>query len=86
MDKLLEKAIADQEDALDYAREEGIEQGMTLGREEGKELGRADGIVQGTRETQLANARVALRMGLAHADVAEITGLDPATIDQLAQE
>ena len=66
MDKLLEKAIADQEDALDYAREEGIE--------------------QGTRETQLANARVALRMGLAHADVAEITGLDPATIDQLAQE
>jgi len=62
MDKLLEKAIADQEDALDFAREEGA------------------------RETQLANARVALKMGLSHADVAEITGLDPATIDQLAQE
>ena len=62
MDKLLEKAIADQEDALDFAREEGA------------------------RETQLANARVALKMGLARADIAEITGLDPAAVDQLAQE
>jgi len=62
MDKLLEKAIADQEDALDCAREEGA------------------------RENQLANARVALKMGLSHADIAEITGLDPAAVDQLAQE
>jgi len=78
MDKLLEKALATQEAVIDYAREEG--------RSEGMQQGRSEGIEQGTRENQLANARVALRMGLAHADVAEITGLDVATVDRLAQE
>ncbi|MCL2489335.1 MAG: hypothetical protein FWF36_01195, partial [Propionibacteriaceae bacterium] len=60
------------------------------GRTEGMELGRAEGIEQGmergTREAQLASARVALKMGFTHTDVAEITGLDLATINQLAQE
>jgi len=74
MDKVLEKAIATQEDAIDYAREEGIEQGI------------AQGMERGAREAQLASARVALKMGFTHTDVAEITGLDPATIGQLAQE
>ena len=78
MDKLLEKALATQEAEMDYARQEA--------RREGLQEGLQEGIERGTRETQLANARVALRMGLAHADIAEITGLDAATVDQLAQQ
>ena len=90
MDKLLEKALATQEAEMDYARQEarreGRQQGPQEGRREGRQEGLQEGIVRGALESKLANARVALRMGLAHADIAEITGLDAATVDQLAQE
>ena len=55
-------------------------------REEGLAEGRAEGRAEGSRQNQLANARAALRLGLNRADVAEITGLDAATVKQLADD
>jgi len=51
-------------------------------REDEMMAARDDGI----RETQLANARAALRWGVPASGVVEITGLDAATVDQLAAE
>jgi len=45
-----------------------------------------EGRVEGARDARLANAMAALRMGISHADVAQITGLDAATVDELAQQ
>jgi len=78
MDKLLEKALATREAEIDYARQEAHREGLREGLQQGMQ--------QGDREARLANARVALKLGITSADVAEITGLDAATVDRLAQE
>ena len=75
MDALLEKFRADQYGQIASARREG--------RDEGLAQGRTEGLARGVRETQVANARAALGMGLAVADVAAITGLDVVAVRQL---
>jgi len=65
-----ERYEADRQTDLYYAEQGGI----------------TKGIEQGALETKLANARSALRHGLSRADVADIIGLDAATVDQLADE
>ena len=90
MDKILEKAIATDLAIRDYALQQGIKQGIERGIKQGIEQGIEQGIAQGREEgdraARLANAQAALRMGISHADVAEIAGLDAATIEELAEQ
>jgi len=78
-----EQRAADYYDGgLVYARQEGIQQGMQQGIEQGMQ----QGMQQGTLGAKLDAARAALRLRLTHDQVMAITGLDAATVDQLAGE
>jgi len=82
MDKVLKKAIAMQKAERLNAWKEGFAKGFAQGFVEGFAEGRAEGA----RENQLATAKTALLMGITHADVAQLTGLDAATVDELARQ
>ncbi|MCL2137667.1 MAG: hypothetical protein FWH40_09190, partial [Coriobacteriia bacterium] len=61
----------------------GIEQGRNEGREEGRNEGRAEGRNEGRAEKGLSIAKSALAKGLSPELVAEITGLDLASVKEL---
>jgi len=65
-----EKAQADYDADMYWAEQGGIEQG----------------IEQGTSQAKLDAARAAFRWGVSRDGVMAITGLDAATVDQLADE
>ena len=71
------------EEGLAKGREEGLvkgrEEGLVKGREEGLAKGREEGIEKNRRE----NARKMKDKGLSTKDIAEITGLDENTINNL---
>jgi len=75
---LHEKYIADRDASLYWAEQSGIDQGIQQGIQQG--------IDQGIRENQLVTARAALRLRIPHDQITEITGLDAATVNQLADE
>jgi len=55
-------------------------------RDAGLYWAKQDGIEQGVERTRFDNARAALHKGLSHSDIVDITGLDAATVNQLADE
>jgi len=70
MDKLLQKGREMHDGQIDYAMNQGREQG----------------IAQGVRDTRLAAARAAFRWGVPREGVMAITGLDAVVVDGLARE
>ena len=68
------------EDAIAYAREEGLEEGLEVGLEKGREEGKEEGQEVAT----FAIARNALAEGLPPEFVQKITGLDMETITNLS--
>ena len=74
MDKLLQKGREMHDGQIDYAMNQGREQGIAQGRSEG------------VRDTWLAAARGALSQGMSRAGVVAFTGLDAVVVDGLARE
>ena len=72
------------EDAIAYAREEGLEEGLEVGLEKGLERGREEGKEEGQEVATFAIARNALAEGASLEFVQKITGLDMETITNLS--
>ena len=70
------------------AREEGLQEGVTLGREEGVTLGREEGVAlgikKGAHNRNIEIARKLLRKGIALDIISETTGLSRKEIEALA--
>lgn len=72
-------AIMVQNDVLDTAKREGLEEG----RAEGIEKGRAEGRAEGAKENNINIARKMKSMGLPMETIIQITGLDSETVKNL---
>jgi predicted transposase/invertase (TIGR01784 family) len=80
--------IQDRQGELNWARNEGREEGIVEGRAEGIVEGRAEGIVEGRAEGERAAAIAIARQLLAHLDeaaIAQTTGLSIEDIQALKQ-
>ncbi len=64
-------AIMVQNDVLDTARDEGLEEGLKIGRAEGLAEGREQGRMEGLRSV----ARRFIALGMSDREIAEMTGL-----------
>lgn len=69
----------ERQSALEFAKEEGREEGWTAGREEGKEEGRMEGIEAGKMEVAREMKKKGMRLG----DILLFTGLSEQQIDSL---
>jgi predicted transposase/invertase (TIGR01784 family) len=76
----------DVQEAVRYAREQGIEEGREQGLEQGREEGREQGIQQGEINAKCLLARNMLAEGLEPATVAKISGLTEGEILALMQD
>jgi len=63
--------------------EKGLEKGLEKGREEGMEQGMEKGMEQGMEKALLSVARNMLKCGRPVREIAEVTGLEPETIQTL---
>ena len=77
------KQYRDLKNALDTAREEGIELGIEKGREEGREEGMTKGREEGREAGKKEVARKMKKMGISPEQIAEFTGLSQQEIEKL---
>ena len=75
-----------QNDVLDTAKMEGIEEGRAEGRAEGRVEGRAEGRAEGIAEAQKSFVKNLHAMGLPVADIQRATGLSEQDIEDLLRE
>ena len=75
-----------QNDVLDTAKMEGIEEGRAEGRVEGLKEGRAEGRAEGIAEAQKSFVKNLHAMGLPVADIQRATGLSEQDIEDLLRE
>ena len=89
--ELREKAIRDEEAAIEYAKEHGYEEGKKKGKREGLEEGRKEGereglrkgIGEGIKQNRIETARKLLKKNIKPEEIAEITELSIEEIKQL---
>ena len=62
---------------------EGMEKGMEKGMAEGMEKGMAEGMEKGRKSQAVETAKLMKEKGYNVADIAELTGLQPETIEEL---
>lgn len=73
-----------EQNLLDYwGVKAAVDTAYDEGREEGREQGRREGRNEGREEARSQTARRMLAQGYAPAEVAELTGLSPAQVDDL---
>lgn len=72
-----------QNDVLDTARQEGIEEGLAKGLEEGLAKGLEEGLAKGKAEEAIEIARNAKKMGIPIDQIAKLTRLSPDIIESL---
>ncbi len=66
------------------AREEGLKEGLEEGLKEGRKVGLEEGRKVGLEEGRKETARNMLARNFPVADIAEITGLPPDVVEELA--
>ena len=79
---LRDKAIRDENNMREGAREEGLELGRTEGREEGREEGRAEG----ERKNQIKIAQKMLTKNMKIEEIMEITELTKEEIEKISKD
>ena len=77
------KHYRDLNNVLDYAEKEGRQAGYERGIEQGMQEGLQQGMQQGMQQQAVQIARNALASGMSVIDVAKLTGLSEADIQQL---
>jgi predicted transposase/invertase (TIGR01784 family) len=78
-------ALSDYNSSMNYARDEGLRQGMAKGMAQGMKKGITEGMVKGRTEEKFEIARNLKKMGLSITQIADGTGLPIETIEQMAE-
>ena len=80
---LRQLALTDYNSEMEYAREEGLAEGMEQGLTEGMEKGRAEGMEKGRHEGMEKAARNLKALGISMEIIVKSTGLSPEEIAKL---